>query len=213
MQDRFTNIAVLILSAAIHAGLWWWWASQPAATPVVLGVAPSMAVDLLAAPQVSEPLPTVIEPPQPDEPDEPAPPKKPVKPKKPQPPIPPRPAPPTPEPAKPATVQAPEPTNAPVEGPPSTAARYDAAYLDNPAPFYPPLSRRLGEEGTVVLRVEVSAEGRAKSVQVAKTSGFGRLDKAAQAAVARWRFVPAQKGGVAESSAVDVPIRFNLKQQ
>ena len=47
---------------------------------------------------------------------------------------------------------------------PVTAARYDAAYLHNPRPAYPPLSRRLGEEGKVLLRVRVSREGLALSL-------------------------------------------------
>lgn len=213
MQDRFSNIAVFVLSVAIHAGLLWWWVHRPAASPVALGVAPSIAVDLLAAPEVSEPEPVEPERPQPEEADEPAPVPKPVKPKKPQPKQPPKPTTPSPEPTKPVMAQAPEPTTAPVEGPPSTAARYDAAYLNNPAPLYPPLSRRLGEEGTVLLRVAVSVEGRATSVGVEKTSGSARLDKAALAAVTHWRFVPAQKNGVAEASQVDVPIRFSLKHQ
>jgi protein TonB len=91
-----------------------------------------------------------------------------------------------------------------------TAPRYDAAYLNNPAPAYPALSRRLGEEGKVLLKVRVGAEGSALAVSLEKSSNFERLDDAARAAVARWRFVPARRGDEAVESSVVVPLVFRL---
>jgi protein TonB len=91
-----------------------------------------------------------------------------------------------------------------------TAARFDAAYLQNPRPTYPPISRRLGEEGKVLLKVRVTAEGTAATVDLEKTSGFERLDAAARDAVARWRFVPAKRGNEAIEAAVIVPMVFRL---
>ena len=88
--------------------------------------------------------------------------------------------------------------------------RFDAAYLDNPAPGYPSLSRRHHEEGRVLLRVLVGADGRAESVDVAASSGFERLDHAAQEAVRRWRFVPARRGDGAVAAYVNVPVAFSL---
>lgn len=95
---------------------------------------------------------------------------------------------------------------------PVTAARYDADYLNNPAPAYPAVSRRLGEEGRVLLRVNVSAEGKVLAVELKKTSGFERLDEAARNAAAKWRFVPAHQGNTAITSWVEVPIQFSLKK-
>lgn len=97
----------------------------------------------------------------------------------------------------------------------STAAemvppRFDAAYLDNPQPSYPVLSRRLGEQGRVLLRVLVSGEGRAREVLVKGGSGFARLDQAAREAVLRWRFLPARQGSQAVEAWVLVPITFSL---
>lgn len=89
-------------------------------------------------------------------------------------------------------------------------ARFDADYLRNPKPVYPPMSRRLGEEGKVVLRVRVSAQGLALAVDVRQSSGYARLDEAARAAVERWRFVPAQQGGEAVEATVLVPLAFAL---
>lgn len=110
-----------------------------------------------------------------------------------------------------APVQAPPIDVAPAAAPlPVTAARYDADYLDNPKPIYPHASRRLGEQGKVLLRVLVSAHGLAERVEVKLSSGFARLDQAAHEAVSRWRFVPARRGDQAIAAWVQVPITFQL---
>jgi protein TonB len=90
------------------------------------------------------------------------------------------------------------------------AARFDADYLQNPKPMYPPMSRRQGEEGKVVLRVRVSAQGASLAVEIKQSSGFTRLDEAARAAVEKWRFIPARQGGEAVESSVLVPLNFTL---
>lgn len=89
--------------------------------------------------------------------------------------------------------------------------RFDAGYLKNPAPAYPPASRRLGEEGRVVLRVLVDRDGVPGEVAIKTSSGFPRLDQAAEDAVRRWKFVPARQGDEAVRAAVLVPIVFNLR--
>ncbi|WP_305074231.1 energy transducer TonB [Propionivibrio sp.] len=97
------------------------------------------------------------------------------------------------------------------DGPP-TPARFDAGYLNNPAPPYPPASRRLGEEGKVILRVRVSPEGNADEVELKTSSGSPRLDESARRTVRRWRFIPARRGGTAVESWVFVPVLFKLEQ-
>lgn len=94
---------------------------------------------------------------------------------------------------------------------PMTPARFDADYLANPKPAYPVASRRLGEEGKVVLRVKVSPGGTPTAVEVKQSSGFPRLDEAARSAVEHWRFVPARRGDEAVESWVSVPIVFSLQ--
>lgn len=91
-----------------------------------------------------------------------------------------------------------------------TAARFDADYLQNPKPVYPPMSRRLGEEGKVVLRVRVSSQGLPQAVEIKQSSSHGRLDEAARSAVERWRFVPARQGSEAVEAWVLVPLNFTL---
>lgn len=106
-----------------------------------------------------------------------------------------------------ATAEPPRP--APAAEPP----RYDMAYLNNPQPVYPPLSRRLREEGRVVLRVLVNATGLVDEIEIVNRSGFARLDEAAREAVRRWKFAPARAGGQAVAGWALVPIAFNLQGQ
>lgn len=89
--------------------------------------------------------------------------------------------------------------------------RFDADYLHNPAPVYPAMSRRMGEEGRVMLRVFVDASGRPGQIEVSSSSGSARLDAAAQEAVWRWRFVAARRGDDSIGGWVLVPIVFNLR--
>ena len=87
-----------------------------------------------------------------------------------------------------------------------------ASDLHNPKPPYPPVSRSKGEQGTVLLKVCVSATGTVDSVDVAKSSGFVRLDRSANDTVERWRFHPARKGGNPIAMCYQLPIRFSLDQ-
>ncbi len=104
--------------------------------------------------------------------------------------------------AKPAAVAAPAAI---------VAARFDAAYLNNPPPSYPALSRRLGEEGKVLLKVRVGTGGQPLAVDLEKSSNFPRLDEAARRVVAHWRFVPAKRGDEPCEASVIVPIVFKLE--
>jgi protein TonB len=102
--------------------------------------------------------------------------------------------------------QRPNTTPSPVVSLPSS----DADYLNNPAPAYPRMSRRQGEQGTVVLRVFINTEGRAEKAEIRTSSGYSRLDEAALATVQRWRYVPGKRAGVPEAMWFNVPIRFVL---
>ena len=89
--------------------------------------------------------------------------------------------------------------------------RFDADYLDNPKPPYPAISRRLSEQGRVVLRVHVDADGRPADVQLHVSSGSSRLDQPALDTVRRWKFAPAKLGKEPIAAWVLVPIAFTLK--
>jgi len=108
-------------------------------------------------------------------------------------------------PAAPAAT--PSPAAAPKVELPSTSADY----LNNPKPPYPPLSKRLNEQGLVVLRVHIEADGSASKAEIRTSSGYDRLDQAALQTVLRWRYVPGKRGGVAEAMWFNVPINFVLE--
>lgn len=98
------------------------------------------------------------------------------------------------------------PSQSPVELPSS-----DADYLQNPKPAYPAMSKRLGEQGKVVLRVLISVDGAAQQAEIRQSSGYQRLDQAALATAQRWRYLPGKRGGVPEAMWFSVPINFVLE--
>ena len=103
----------------------------------------------------------------------------------------------------------------PAPAPPAPAAvqlpSSDANYLQNPRPPYPPISRRLNEQGNTTVRVLIGADGQPQRAEIAKSSGFARLDEAAVNTVMRWRYVPGKRGGVAEAMWFNVPINWVLE--
>lgn len=88
--------------------------------------------------------------------------------------------------------------------------KFGAAYLNNPAPAYPGMSRRLGEQGRVLLKVLVTEDGKAETVQLENSSGYIRLDEAAIEAVKQWTFIPAKRSKQPMSAYVLVPVKFSL---
>ena len=121
---------------------------------------------------------------------------------------------PAPRPVVPVAPAPPPPEATPARPPAApvlTAVRFDAAYLNNPAPAYPRASRRRGEQGRVLLRVQVNARGLPEQVEIHKGSGYARLDAAAREAVQGWRFVPARRGDEAIAASVLVPILFQME--
>lgn len=105
-----------------------------------------------------------------------------------------------------APVQVARPTPPRVELPSS-----DADYLQNPKPPYPRLSKKLNEQGTVVMRVLIGSNGEPMKAEIGKSSGFDRLDESAATTVMKWRYVPGKRGGVAEAMWFNVPINFVLE--
>ena len=191
--------------------------------PVVTPVPPAP----LAPPTPAPPKPTPPTPPTPPVPRQ-QPARAPVVPQAPQPV-----AITTPEPAAqaPAAVTAPQPAissatpatevasvlaSAPAPAAPPAPPRVDlpsssADYLNNPAPPYPPLSKRLGEQGRVVVRARIEVNGSASQAEVHTSSGFERLDQAALQTVKRWRYLPGKRAGVPEAMWFNIPIQFVLE--
>jgi protein TonB len=87
----------------------------------------------------------------------------------------------------------------------------EAHGLNNPKPAYPKQSRRLNEQGQVVIRVFVAADGSPQQGEIKTSSGFDRLDQEALRTVLRWRFVPGQRFGTPEAMWFNVPVNFVLE--
>lgn len=85
-------------------------------------------------------------------------------------------------------------------------------YLREPAPRYPPQSRKLREQGLVVLRVLIDERGTACSIEIESSSGHARLDLAAREAVSRAAFRPYMEDGLPRRALVLIPIEFSLNR-
>jgi protein TonB len=106
-----------------------------------------------------------------------------------------------------APIVASKPSTAPPDGVTRTA-RPQGGYQVRPA--YPSAPRRLGIQGTTMLRVHVLADGRIGDVLVEHSAGHPDLDQAAMEAVRRWRFEPARRGADAVAMWVLLPVEFRL---
>lgn len=218
------NAAIALAVVALHVGLIWALQSGLLLRTAQLVVPVEVLAQLIELPEPK---------PEPAPPAPPAPPARPVKPApsvqkkavvKPAPQAQPQPlaiADPTPSPNAPTGSLAPAiaPAPAPVAQAPAAPSAppaiqlpsSNADYLQNPKPAYPPLSKRLGEQGKVIVRVLIGADGVPQKAELRQSSGFERLDQAALAAVLKWRYVPGKRGGVAEDMWFNVPINFVLE--
>lgn len=96
----------------------------------------------------------------------------------------------------------------PASARPASVATSQPQPVSTPSPKYPAQALRNGDHGTVLVSVEISADGVPSAVEVAKSSGSRQLDRAAVEAVRRWRFRPAMADGRPTSGRVQVPISF-----
>lgn len=214
------RVSILLISITLHLCAWLVYQHRPPAItqPRLLNSMEVALVTPLPAPKPAPPSPVVPEPRQEARPLPPDP--------KPQPKLAPKKPKPKPAVAKEARTETLQETTAAASPPPSVApaapaqpasdpyieASYNAAYLRNPPPSYPAVARERHWEGTVVLRVEVTAEGHPGQVNIDRSSGHEILDEAATEAARQWRFVPAKRGETALSSWVLIPIEFKLRR-
>jgi periplasmic protein TonB len=169
---------------------------------------------------VTPPAPKVEQPPEVVQPKPVPPPKQPVtrKVERPKPVVPQPMAVPHPEPSPQApVVEAPTPP-APVAPAPVAPApaklelpSSDADYLRNPAPVYPPISKRLGEQGKVLVRVLIGPDGSPQKAELKSSSGFERLDRSAIEYVMKCRYVPGKVAGVPQAMWHEAPVNFVLE--
>lgn len=214
LQRRSEKAAAFVVVAIMHVIVIAALLTYQPFREALIDAAPIM-VNLITAPKVQEVMPPVTEPPKPlpVAKPRPQPVRKPIErpliaaattdagatfvaPKPPPEPLPPEAAPTAAEPGPP---------------PPVIPPNFNADYLQNPAPPYPPLARRMGEQGRVILRVLVSAEGMPERVELRRSSGSSRLDESALTTVRTWKFLPARQGDHPVAAWVLVPISFSLQ--
>ncbi len=101
----------------------------------------------------------------------------------------------------------------PITPPRAPAAQAPSAIRStHTAPPYPPISRRLGEQGTVLLRLTVGIDGKVIGAEVMRSSGSARLDEAARDwVVDHWRYHPAIQNGAPVASTVEAAVKFDLR--
>lgn len=222
MTSRLQSFFALASVIALHGGAIGlaMWAPAPKTQELVL---PTVQGILLPAPPAEEVrVPSVKEsPPQPVPPPE-----KPKPKPKPKPPEPPKPKPPIEPPPSERAIQQPQevleetpppvPAAAPApednerQGTPITPPQMEANPLNNPAPAYPTLSRRMGEQGIVLLEILILPDGSVGEIRVKESSGHKRLDETAVKAVKRWRYTPARRGSMAIEFWYLQPVEFSL---
>jgi protein TonB len=134
---------------------------------------------------------------------------------------------PTPAPAAPTGVVAPPAPLPPIEQPVAPAPEppppappappkiqlpsSDASYLQNPSPVYPAISRRLGEQGKVLVRVLIGTNGQPERAEIKRSSGFERLDRSAMEYVMKCRYVPGKVNGVVQAMWYEAPVNYVLE--
>lgn len=205
MQSKYSSLASLVLVVGVHAGVLAAVVMSPSAPAPVEIVQPTIqGILVMAEPEEAPPPPEP--PPPPEKKPEPKPKTKPL-PK----------APPSeravkaPEPEPPPPAEKPaEPK--PIAPAPVTPPNADASELNNPAPAYPKQSRKLGEKGSVFLKILVKEDGTVGEITLVTSSGYKRLDMAAINAIRKWRFIPATQGGKAIEYWYDYEFQFGLNR-
>lgn len=216
-EDKINKIVGLLLVLALHGALLYVAMSYKLIPP------PQEAVTLFVS--MINPPPKKVEPPPPEPPK---PPPKKVELVKEQPIIRPQPAPvlvaEAPVTSMTEPVAPPLPPQPIIETPPVPvidepakpaqplvmSSELSLACPDRNPPNYPAISRRLGEQGQVKLKVELDETGRVTSARVAESSGYKRLDDAGLAAVKSWRCNPAIRDGKPVRAIALQPLDFIL---
>jgi len=109
-------------------------------------------------------------------------------------------------------IQAPREEPEPEPEPEPVKVKKPARLVKSARPDYPQTARQQGWEGTVVLRITVGTGGEVENVKIQESSGFPELDESAAQSVKTWQFDPAKLGDDPISSAVDLPVTFDLEE-
>ena len=98
----------------------------------------------------------------------------------------------------------------PTAGPADVVTRAAIAYRPNPNDYYPNTSLSLGEEGVVSIWFCYDERGKVTEAEVAKSSGFQRLDTAALIMSKQFRIKPKTVNRAPMGDCGTMPIEFKL---
>jgi TonB family protein len=90
-----------------------------------------------------------------------------------------------------------------------TPVRVDPKHPIKIGENYPALSRKRGEEGLSIVRIEVDADGAVRATQLVSSSGFVRLDEASLDAFSGAQMIPATIHGEPVNTWANIPIAWN----
>ncbi|CAM3247877.1 hypothetical protein ACMA110817_03930 [Achromobacter marplatensis] len=171
-----------------------------------------------AEPTPEVPQPVVEPPPEPQPEIEPEPEPEPKPQPKPQPKqeVKPEPKPETPPPQTPpaGATDGAQASQSPQQGPPPdqpilvSSIEFQGA---RPMPVYPQASRRMREEGRVLVLVEINTQGLVDRAAIDTSSGFPRLDESALTAARKAKFKPYTRNGVAYPAKAKIPFDFVMR--
>ena len=99
----------------------------------------------------------------------------------------------------------------PLPKPPLVLAELDPRYAGAFQPDYPASEQRREIEGMAKVRVLIGTDGRVKAVELVSTDSQGFFEETKRRALAKWRFKPATRGGVAEESWKTMTVRFQIR--
>lgn len=105
-------------------------------------------------------------------------------------------------------------SQAPRQGPPPDQVLRESQieFLgERPRPKYPTASRRMREEGRVVVLVEINTQGLVDRATIDASSGFPRLDESALEAARKARMKPYTRNGVAYPAKARMPFDFVMR--
>jgi protein TonB len=90
-------------------------------------------------------------------------------------------------------------------------AQLDPKYAGVFQPDYPAREQRAEIEGVVKVRVLIGTDGHVKAVELVSGDNSSFFEATKRRALAKWRFKPATRGGVAEESWKEMTVRFEIK--
>jgi periplasmic protein TonB len=104
-----------------------------------------------------------------------------------------------------------DPLPTPVPPPVRVEARLDPRFADRLQPPYPASEERMGNEGTVVVRVTIGTDGRVTAVQKVRATSDAFFRATQQHALSQWRFRPATEDGKPVETTQQLTVKFELK--